>query len=130
MVLGAMAMANRISWGWCIGAILGIAGSSSTPRMLPELPWYALTLEAYELDGGLLPPCDLGRCAGVSESTHPRLREIIKTRGYFQSDDAATNLIWLAVKNITADWSRSTREWGEAMSQFGIAYGDRFARTY
>ncbi len=25
MALGAMAMANRISWGWCIGAILGIA---------------------------------------------------------------------------------------------------------
>src|ERR1700694_5602433 len=25
MVLGAMAMANRMSWGWGIGAILGIA---------------------------------------------------------------------------------------------------------
>jgi type IV secretion system protein VirB2 len=25
MALGAMAMANRISWGWCIAAILGIA---------------------------------------------------------------------------------------------------------
>ena len=25
MVLGGMAMANRISWGWCIGAIIGIA---------------------------------------------------------------------------------------------------------
>lgn len=25
MILGAMAMANRLSWGWCIGAILGIA---------------------------------------------------------------------------------------------------------
>ncbi len=25
MVLGAMAMANRMSWGWCLGAILGIA---------------------------------------------------------------------------------------------------------
>jgi type IV secretion system protein VirB2 len=24
MALGAMAMANRISWGWCIAAILGI----------------------------------------------------------------------------------------------------------
>ncbi|HTX24842.1 MAG TPA: TrbC/VirB2 family protein [Steroidobacteraceae bacterium] len=25
MVLGAMAMANRVSWGWCIAAIFGIA---------------------------------------------------------------------------------------------------------
>lgn len=30
MVLGAMAMANRMSWGWCIAAILGIAQVSST----------------------------------------------------------------------------------------------------
>ena len=30
MVLGAMAMANRMSWGWCFGAILGIAQVSST----------------------------------------------------------------------------------------------------
>ena len=29
MVLGAMAMANRISWGWCIGASLGIAQVAS-----------------------------------------------------------------------------------------------------
>ena len=30
MVLGGMAMANRMSWGWCIGAILGIAQVSGT----------------------------------------------------------------------------------------------------
>lgn len=30
MVLGAMAMAARMSWGWCIGALLGIAQVSST----------------------------------------------------------------------------------------------------
>jgi type IV secretory pathway VirB2 component (pilin) len=24
MALGALAMANRMSWGWCIAAILGI----------------------------------------------------------------------------------------------------------
>jgi type IV secretory pathway VirB2 component (pilin) len=30
MVLGAMAMAARMSWGWCLGAILGIAQVSST----------------------------------------------------------------------------------------------------
>lgn len=30
MVLGGMAMANRISWGWCVGAILGVAQVSST----------------------------------------------------------------------------------------------------
>jgi type IV secretion system protein VirB2 len=34
MVLGAMAMANRISWGWCIAAILGIAISFGAPQIV------------------------------------------------------------------------------------------------
>jgi type IV secretion system protein VirB2 len=34
MVLGAMAMANRISWGWCIGAILGIAIAFGAPQVV------------------------------------------------------------------------------------------------
>jgi transposase-like protein len=38
------------------------------------------------------------------ESINARLRKIIKTRGHFPSDDAASKLIWLALRNITADW--------------------------
>lgn len=34
MVLGAMAMANRMSWGWCIGAILGIAIGFGAPQIV------------------------------------------------------------------------------------------------
>ena len=63
------------------------------------------------------------------ESIHARLRKIIKTRGHFPSDDAATKLIWLALRNITADWGRAAKEWREAMNQFAIAYGDRFTRA-
>ena len=62
------------------------------------------------------------------ESVHARLRKIIKTRGNFPSEEAATKLIWLALRNITADWGRAAKEWREAMNQFAIAYGDRFAR--
>jgi putative transposase len=62
------------------------------------------------------------------ESIHSRLRKIIKTRGHFLSDDAATKLIWLALRNITADWGRAAKQWREAMNQFAIAYGDRFTR--
>ena len=60
------------------------------------------------------------------ESIHARLRKIIKTRGHFPSDDAAAKLIWLALRNITADWGRAAKEWRGAMNQFAIAYGDRF----
>src|SRR5579871_645891 len=34
MVLGAMAMANRISWGWCIAALLGIAISFGSTQIV------------------------------------------------------------------------------------------------
>jgi type IV secretory pathway VirB2 component (pilin) len=34
MVLGAMAMANRISWGWSIAAILGIAIAFGAPQIV------------------------------------------------------------------------------------------------
>jgi type IV secretory pathway VirB2 component (pilin) len=34
MVLGGMAMANRISWGWCIGAIFGIAMAFGAPQIV------------------------------------------------------------------------------------------------
>ncbi len=60
------------------------------------------------------------------ESIHSQLRKIIKTRGHFPSDDAATKLIWLALRNITADWGRAAKEWREAMNQFAILYEERF----
>ena len=62
------------------------------------------------------------------ESIHSQLRKIIKTRGHFPNDDAATKLIWLALRNITSDWGRAAKEWKEAMNQFAIAYGERFTR--
>src|SRR5947207_13608636 len=34
MVLGAMAMANRLAWGWCIAAILGIAIAFGAPQIV------------------------------------------------------------------------------------------------
>jgi transposase-like protein len=44
------------------------------------------------------------------ESVHARLRKIIKSRGHFPSDEAATKLIWLALKNITAHWGRAAKD--------------------
>ena len=60
------------------------------------------------------------------ESINSRLRKIIKTRGHFPSDDAASKLIWLALRNITADWGRAAHDWKNAMNQFAILYADRF----
>jgi putative transposase len=60
------------------------------------------------------------------ESINARLRKIIKTRGHFPSDDAASKLIWLALRNITAAWGHAAHDWKTAMIQFAILYPDRF----
>ena len=60
------------------------------------------------------------------ESVHARLRKIIKTRGHFPTDEAATKLMWLALRNITAAWARPAPTWKTAMNQFAILYADRF----
>ena len=60
------------------------------------------------------------------ESLNMQLRKIIKTRGHFPSDEAATKLLWLALRNILAGKVASMREWKDAMNQFAIVYGDRF----
>jgi transposase-like protein len=62
------------------------------------------------------------------ESINARLRKIIKTRGHFPSDDAASKLIWLALRNITADWGNAAQDWKTAMNQFAILYEERFTR--
>jgi transposase-like protein len=63
------------------------------------------------------------------ESVHAPLRKIIKTRGHFPNDDAATKLLWLALRNLTAKWERTAYAWSQAMNQFAILYGDRFTSS-
>ena len=62
------------------------------------------------------------------ENVNAQLRKIIKTRGHFPSDEAATKLIWLALCNITAKWSRSAHDWKAAMNPFAILYEEQFVR--
>jgi transposase-like protein len=63
------------------------------------------------------------------ESVNARLRKILKTRGHFPNDDAATKLIWLALRNITRDWARASPHWKAAMNQFAILYEERFTQA-
>ena len=80
-------------------------------------------------DGGIEAPGEIMPVTNAIESINARLRKIIKTRGHFPSDDAATKLIWLALRNITADWGRAAPDWKVAMNQFAILYADRFSKT-
>jgi putative transposase len=62
------------------------------------------------------------------ESVNAQLRKIIKTRGQFPNDEAATKLIWLVLRNITKKWERAAPTWRHAMNQFAILYEDRFTK--
>jgi putative transposase len=60
------------------------------------------------------------------ESLHMQIRKVIKARGHFPSDDAATKLIYLALRNIVRGWKVPVLYWQAAMNQFAIVFGDRF----
>ncbi|MFL9915142.1 IS256 family transposase [Paraburkholderia fungorum] len=64
------------------------------------------------------------------ESLNAQLRKTVKTRGHFPSDDAATKLLWLALRNLTAGWTHAAHDWKAAMNQFAILYEDRFTRSH
>jgi putative transposase len=60
------------------------------------------------------------------ESLHMQLRKVLKTRGHFPSDEAATKLIYLALRNITKKWTNPPADWKVASIQFAMQYGERF----
>lgn len=60
------------------------------------------------------------------ESMHMQLRKIVKNRGHFPSDEAASKLLFLALRNIEKDWKMPPVTWKQAANQFAILYGERF----
>ncbi len=59
------------------------------------------------------------------ESLHSQLRKIIKTRGHFPTDEAATKLLYLALRNIKKRWNPAPA-WQAALTHFTILFPDRF----
>jgi putative transposase len=59
------------------------------------------------------------------ESLHMQLRKIIKTRGHFPTDEAATKLLYLALRNIRKRW-HAAPAWQAALTHFALLFPDRF----
>ena len=59
------------------------------------------------------------------ESLNRVIRKTIKTRGSFPTEDAATKLIYLAIRNFEKG-GRNVREWFAARNQLAIMFEDRF----
>jgi putative transposase len=60
------------------------------------------------------------------EALNAKLRRAVKIRGHFPTDEAATKLIYLVLRDAAAEWKMPPREWTEAKSQFAIMFEDRF----
>ena len=59
------------------------------------------------------------------ESLNRVIRKSIRTRGSFPTDEAATKLIYLAIRKFEKD-GRNVREWFAARNQFAMMFGERF----
>ena len=59
----------------------------------------------------------------------PEVRKAIRNKGHFPSDEAATKLIYPALRNITAKRKNPPRECHAAKAQFAIQFGERFVLT-
>ncbi len=84
---------------------------------------YATTLTSA---AGTSAPPILIPVTNAVESLNRSLRKIIKTKGSFPSDEAATKLLFLAIRNAGVHWKRPI-EWAAAMGQFAVLFGERFA---
>jgi len=59
------------------------------------------------------------------ESVNYNLQRNLKTRQSFPNDEAAMKLIFMILRRISKRWIMPIRNWGEALNQFSIIYGDR-----
>ena len=60
------------------------------------------------------------------ESLNASVRKAVRNKGHFPSDQAATKLIWLALRHITEKWKRPPPAWQAAKAQLAIQFGERF----
>jgi putative transposase len=60
------------------------------------------------------------------ESLNAQVRKAVRIRGHFPSEEAATKLIWLVLRNIQARWKNPPVAWQAAKAQLAIQFEDRF----
>ena len=60
------------------------------------------------------------------EALNAKLRRAVKIRGHFPTDEAATKLIYLVLRQAAGEWKMPPREWSQAKTQFAIMFEDRF----
>lgn len=59
------------------------------------------------------------------EGFNRQLRKITKTKGAFTSEEALKKLLFVAIKNITSQWSKSIMAWNSIYLQLEIHFNNR-----
>jgi putative transposase len=59
------------------------------------------------------------------ESLNMTLRKTIKNRASFPNDEAASKLLYLALRNASKKWTMPIRNWAAALNQFVIMFPNR-----
>lgn len=58
-----------------------------------------------------------------------QVRKAVRGRGHFPSDEAATKLIWLVLRNMTIKWKNPPISWHAAKTQLALQFEDRFVMS-
>ncbi len=57
------------------------------------------------------------------------LRKITKTSGSFPTDESLFKLFYLALNNISQNWTMPTRDWKADLNRFTIQFDERMPRA-
>jgi putative transposase len=63
------------------------------------------------------------------ESLNAQVRKAVRVRGHFPSEEAATKLIWLVLRNVQARRKNPPISWHAAKAQLAIQFEERFMLT-
>ena len=96
-------------------------------------PKYPLISSSWERNWNLITPFlsypDYIRKAiyttNAIESVNRSMRKVLKTKGLFPNDDSVMKIMYLVLKNISRKWTMPIRDWGLALNQFSIIFGER-----
>ena len=72
------------------------------------------------------PLCKTFYTTNAIKSLHSGARKSIRNKGHFPSDEVATKLMWLALRNLTAKWKNPLIAWAASRELFSIQFAGRF----
>jgi putative transposase len=61
------------------------------------------------------------------ESINASLRKVTRQRGAFPNPDSVRKVLYLAIQNAAAHWSRPIKDWAAALNHFSIVFEGRVA---